>query len=106
MKKLTRKWTQKPFATSTLKTNAAWLHFPDKKHLAFRNLFQVPKVWSVFIRASFVVHVPQGRPFLLVKLHLDKPCRLPQMHLSFSLSFATLDSYHIVIRSSNVNISD
>ena len=38
--------------------------FPDKKCLAFRNLVQVPKVWSVFIRASFLVHVPQVRPFI------------------------------------------
>ena len=29
------------------------LRFPDEKRLAFRNLVQVPKVWSVFIRASF-----------------------------------------------------
>ena len=42
------------------------LRFPDKKHLAFRNLVQVPKVWSVFIRASFLVHVPQVRPFFIL----------------------------------------
>ena len=41
------------------------LRFPDKKRLAFRNLVQVPKVWSVFIRASFLVHVPQVRPFIV-----------------------------------------
>ena len=33
------------------------LRFPDKNRLAFRNLVQVPKVWAVFIRASFLVHV-------------------------------------------------
>ena len=42
------------------------LRFPDKKHLAFRNLVQVPKVWLVFIPASFLVHVPQVRPFFIL----------------------------------------
>ena len=45
--------------------NFSGLRFPDKKRLAFRNLVQVPKVWSVFIHASFLVHVPQVRPFFL-----------------------------------------
>ena len=42
------------------------LHFPDKKRLAFRNLVQVPKVWSVFIHASFLVHFPQFRSFFIL----------------------------------------
>ena len=44
----------------------AGLRFPDKKRLAFRNLVQVPKVWSVFIHASFLVHIPQFRPFFIL----------------------------------------
>ena len=42
------------------------LSFLDKKRPAFRNLVQVPKFWSVFMRASFLVHVPQVRPFFIL----------------------------------------
>ena len=40
--------------------------YPDKKGQAFRNLAQVPKVWSVFIRAGFLVHIPQVCPFFIL----------------------------------------
>ena len=42
------------------------LRFLDKERLPFRNLVQVPKVWSVFIGASFLIHVPQVSPFFIL----------------------------------------
>ena len=47
-----------------IKATTGGLRFPDKKRQAFRNLVQVPKAWSVVKRASFLVHVPQVRPFI------------------------------------------
>ena len=48
------------------KHDGVMLCFPVKKRLAFRNLVQVPKVWSYFICASFLVHIPQVRPFFIL----------------------------------------
>ena len=60
------------------------LCFPDKKRLDFRNLVQVPKVWSVFIRASFLVHVPQFHPFFILPdfcARVDNSARLSTISL-------------------------
>ena len=62
------------------------LRFTDKKRLAFRNFVSVPKVWLVFIRASFFIHVPQFLPFfyLTSKTTLNKtPEVLENKHLKF-----------------------
>ena len=42
------------------------LCFPDEKRPAFRNLVQVPKVWSFFICATSLVHVPQVHSFFIL----------------------------------------
>ena len=48
------------------------LRFHEKKRLTFRNLVQVPKVWWVLISSSFLVHVPQVRPFFILLEFCDR----------------------------------
>ena len=42
---------------------ALGLQFTDKKCLAFRSLDLLLQVWSFFINASSLIHIPQVHPF-------------------------------------------
>ena len=43
-----------------------WVTLPRQKVPSIQKSCQVPKVWSVFICANFIVHVPQVRPFFIL----------------------------------------
>ena len=72
------------------------LRFPDKKHLAFKILVQVPKVWSVFIRA----HAIKGKTCVesetcWKKYHEKKKSKLRCCVCCFSsVVFLVTDLYH------------
>ena len=64
------------------------LRFPDKKHLAFSNLVQFPKVWSVFITTSFIVLIPQVRLFFILLefcARVDNCAKLSTICLSLNI---------------------
>ena len=67
--------------------NSVGLRFPDKKRLSFRNLVQVPKVWSGFIHASFLIHVHQVRPFILLEFcaRVDNSAKFATIGLSLNM---------------------
>ena len=51
---------------SLIKKRIAGVMLPRQKALGIQKSCSVHKFWSVFIHASFLVHVPQVHPFVIL----------------------------------------